>query len=162
MSITVFSIHIHFKLLHSVFHRAPSVFSILLLLLRDSYNFKIRIQAAAALAAPPTILGESASLVSVIYENLTLFSSFFHLCFLQIMESHTQMLFKVSSTHQRILVQTRCLLLQVSNIGLHLRSRFILFIFYIISFQHFIHNAIYNGFFWFKLIVNSLFRLFDS
>ncbi|KAI3817957.1 hypothetical protein L1987_11759 [Smallanthus sonchifolius] len=35
---------------------APSVFSILLLLLRDYSNFKIRIQAAAALAAPPTIL----------------------------------------------------------------------------------------------------------
>ncbi|KAL1559211.1 HEAT repeat-containing protein 6-like isoform X2 [Salvia divinorum] len=32
-----------------------SVFSILLLLLRDSSNFKIRIQAAAALAAPETI-----------------------------------------------------------------------------------------------------------
>ncbi|XP_076881431.1 uncharacterized protein LOC143529544 [Bidens hawaiensis] len=35
---------------------APSVFSILLLLLRDSSNFKIRIQAAAALATLPTIL----------------------------------------------------------------------------------------------------------
>ncbi|KAJ9549714.1 hypothetical protein OSB04_022257 [Centaurea solstitialis] len=42
---------------------APSVFSILLLLLRDSSNFKIRIQAAAALAAPATTLdyGESYS-----------------------------------------------------------------------------------------------------
>ncbi|CAI9274657.1 unnamed protein product [Lactuca saligna] len=36
----------------------PSVFSILLLLLRDSSNFKIRIQAAAALAAPATILAD--------------------------------------------------------------------------------------------------------
>ncbi|KAK3025161.1 hypothetical protein RJ639_043047 [Escallonia herrerae] len=36
---------------------APSVFSILLLLLRDSSNFKIRIQAAAALAVPATIVG---------------------------------------------------------------------------------------------------------
>ncbi|KAL3499129.1 hypothetical protein ACH5RR_041861, partial [Cinchona calisaya] len=34
---------------------APSVFSILLLLLRDSANFKIRIQAAAALAVPSTV-----------------------------------------------------------------------------------------------------------
>ncbi|XP_022870749.1 HEAT repeat-containing protein 6-like [Olea europaea var. sylvestris] len=37
---------------------APSVFSILLLLLRDSSNFKIRIQAAAALAVPESINGE--------------------------------------------------------------------------------------------------------
>ncbi|GLT64682.1 hypothetical protein SLA2020_371600 [Shorea laevis] len=35
---------------------APSVFSILLLLLRDSSNFKIRIQAAAALAVPASAL----------------------------------------------------------------------------------------------------------
>ncbi|GKE58111.1 pyruvate, phosphate dikinase, chloroplastic isoform X1, partial [Tanacetum coccineum] len=35
------------------------VFSILLLLLRDSSNFKTRIQAAAALAVPPSILGSS-------------------------------------------------------------------------------------------------------
>ncbi|WCJ26681.1 ARM repeat superfamily protein [Euphorbia peplus] len=34
---------------------APSVFSILLLLLRDSSNFKIRIQAAAALAVPASV-----------------------------------------------------------------------------------------------------------
>ncbi|KAL6526447.1 hypothetical protein OROGR_015537 [Orobanche gracilis] len=34
---------------------AASVFSVLLLLLRDSSNFKIRIQAAAALAVPETI-----------------------------------------------------------------------------------------------------------
>ncbi|KAH9718802.1 DUF4042 domain-containing protein [Citrus sinensis] len=34
---------------------APSVFSILLLLLRDSSNFKIRIQAAAALAVPSSV-----------------------------------------------------------------------------------------------------------
>ncbi|EEF43498.1 conserved hypothetical protein [Ricinus communis] len=42
---------------------APSVFSILLLLLRDSSNFKIRIQAAAALAVPASVLdyGESFS-----------------------------------------------------------------------------------------------------
>lgn len=38
--------------------RAPSVFSILLLLLRDASNFKIRIQAAAALAVPETPLGD--------------------------------------------------------------------------------------------------------
>lgn len=38
--------------------RAPSVFSILLLLLRNSSNFKIRIQAAAALAVPATIHGD--------------------------------------------------------------------------------------------------------
>ncbi|KAK3011803.1 hypothetical protein RJ639_012504 [Escallonia herrerae] len=37
---------------------APSVFSILLLLLRDSSNSKIRIQAAAALAVPATIVGD--------------------------------------------------------------------------------------------------------
>lgn len=42
---------------------APSVFSILLLLLRDSPNYKIRIQTAAALAVPATIAdyGESFS-----------------------------------------------------------------------------------------------------
>lgn len=42
---------------------APSVFSILLLLLRDSSNFKIRIQAAAALAVPASVhdYGESFS-----------------------------------------------------------------------------------------------------
>lgn len=42
---------------------ASSVFSILLLLLRDSSNFKIRIQAAAALAVPASVLdyGESFS-----------------------------------------------------------------------------------------------------
>ncbi|XP_050227184.1 uncharacterized protein LOC126676898 [Mercurialis annua] len=42
---------------------SPSVFSILLLLLRDSSNFKIRIQAAAALAVPASVLdyGESFS-----------------------------------------------------------------------------------------------------
>uniref|UniRef100_A0A7N1A0M5 DUF4042 domain-containing protein n=1 Tax=Kalanchoe fedtschenkoi TaxID=63787 RepID=A0A7N1A0M5_KALFE len=34
---------------------APSVFSILMILLRDSSNFKIRIQAAAALAVPKTL-----------------------------------------------------------------------------------------------------------
>ncbi|XP_021667180.2 uncharacterized protein LOC110655247 isoform X3 [Hevea brasiliensis] len=34
---------------------APSVFSVLLLLLRDSSNFKIRIQAAAALAVPASV-----------------------------------------------------------------------------------------------------------
>lgn len=40
------------------FGRAPSVFGILLLLLRDSSNFKIRIQAAAALAVPEAAVGE--------------------------------------------------------------------------------------------------------
>lgn len=34
------------------------MFGILLLLLRDSSNFKIRIQAAAALAVPSSLLGE--------------------------------------------------------------------------------------------------------
>lgn len=37
--------------------RAPFVFGILLQLLRDSSNFKIRIQAAAALAVPVTVHG---------------------------------------------------------------------------------------------------------
>jgi hypothetical protein len=41
---------------------APSVFSILLLLLRDASNFKIRIQAASALAVPATPLGDFDSL----------------------------------------------------------------------------------------------------
>ncbi|KAI7744521.1 hypothetical protein M8C21_023787 [Ambrosia artemisiifolia] len=45
---------------------APSVFSILLLLLRDSSNFKIRIQAAAALATPPTILDYGKSYSDVV------------------------------------------------------------------------------------------------
>ncbi|XP_038687372.1 HEAT repeat-containing protein 6 isoform X2 [Tripterygium wilfordii] len=36
---------------------APSVFGILMLLLRDSANFKIRIQAAVALAVPASVLG---------------------------------------------------------------------------------------------------------
>lgn len=45
---------------------APSVFSILLLLLRDSSNFKIRIQAAAALAVPPTILDYGRSFSDVV------------------------------------------------------------------------------------------------
>ncbi|KAA8525061.1 hypothetical protein F0562_007075 [Nyssa sinensis] len=45
---------------------APSVFSILLLLLRDSSNFKIRIQAAAALAVPATILDYGRSFSDVI------------------------------------------------------------------------------------------------
>lgn len=35
-----------------VVYRVPSVFSILLLLLRDSANYKIRIHSAAALAVP--------------------------------------------------------------------------------------------------------------
>ncbi|KAK1408968.1 hypothetical protein QVD17_41162 [Tagetes erecta] len=45
---------------------APSVFSILLLLLRDSSNFKIRIQAAAALAAPSTMLDYGKSYSDVV------------------------------------------------------------------------------------------------
>ncbi|CAL5376044.1 unnamed protein product [Camellia sinensis] len=45
---------------------APSVFSILLLLLRDSPNYKIRIQAAAALAVPATILDYGGSFSDVI------------------------------------------------------------------------------------------------
>ncbi|GJU17487.1 HEAT repeat-containing protein 6 isoform X1 [Tanacetum coccineum] len=45
---------------------ASSVFSILLLLLRDSSNFKIRIQAAAALAVPPSILDYGKSYSDVV------------------------------------------------------------------------------------------------
>ncbi|XP_031094137.1 HEAT repeat-containing protein 6 [Ipomoea triloba] len=45
---------------------APSVFSILLLLLRNSSNFKIRIQAAAALAVPATINDYGRSFVDVL------------------------------------------------------------------------------------------------
>jgi hypothetical protein len=40
--------------------RAPSVYSILLLLLRDSANFKIRIHAACALAVPVSRQGRGA------------------------------------------------------------------------------------------------------
>ncbi|KAK2981971.1 hypothetical protein RJ640_019191 [Escallonia rubra] len=45
---------------------APSVFSILLLLLRDSSNFKIRIQAAAALAVPATIVDYGISFSDIV------------------------------------------------------------------------------------------------
>ncbi|XP_030951658.1 HEAT repeat-containing protein 6 isoform X2 [Quercus lobata] len=45
---------------------APSVFSILLLLLRNSSNFKIRIQAAAALAVPASIYDYGKSFPDVI------------------------------------------------------------------------------------------------
>ncbi|XAR71521.1 hypothetical protein NMG60_11028837 [Bertholletia excelsa] len=45
---------------------APSVFSILLLLLRDSPNYKIRIQAAAALAVPATLFDYGGSFSDVI------------------------------------------------------------------------------------------------
>ncbi|KAL1220751.1 hypothetical protein V5N11_035550 [Cardamine amara subsp. amara] len=45
---------------------APSVFSILLLLLRDASNFKIRIQAAAALAVPATPLAYGRSFPDVV------------------------------------------------------------------------------------------------
>lgn len=45
---------------------APSVFSILLLLLRDSSNFKIRIQAAAALSVPASILDYGRSFSDVV------------------------------------------------------------------------------------------------
>lgn len=45
---------------------APSVFSILLVLLRDSPNYKIRIQAAAALAVPVTTLDYGGSFSDVI------------------------------------------------------------------------------------------------
>ncbi|XP_031397671.1 HEAT repeat-containing protein 6 isoform X2 [Punica granatum] len=45
---------------------APSVFSILLLLLRDSSNFKIRIQAAAALAVPESVLDYGRSFTDVV------------------------------------------------------------------------------------------------
>ncbi|OMP02756.1 hypothetical protein COLO4_10863 [Corchorus olitorius] len=47
-------------------HLAPSVFSILLLLLRDSSNFKIRIQAAAALAVPASALDYGKSFPDVV------------------------------------------------------------------------------------------------
>ncbi|KAF2313562.1 hypothetical protein GH714_011735 [Hevea brasiliensis] len=45
---------------------APSVFSVLLLLLRDSSNFKIRIQAAAALAVPASVHGYGISFSDVV------------------------------------------------------------------------------------------------
>uniref|UniRef100_A0A1J3DAH3 HEAT repeat-containing protein 6 n=1 Tax=Noccaea caerulescens TaxID=107243 RepID=A0A1J3DAH3_NOCCA len=45
---------------------APSVFSILLLLLRDASNFKIRIQAAAALAVPATPLAYGRSFPDIV------------------------------------------------------------------------------------------------
>ncbi|XP_038993536.1 HEAT repeat-containing protein 6-like isoform X2 [Hibiscus syriacus] len=45
---------------------APSVFGILLLLLRDSSNFKIRIQAAAALAVPETALDYGKSFPDIV------------------------------------------------------------------------------------------------
>ncbi|GMH13272.1 hypothetical protein Nepgr_015113 [Nepenthes gracilis] len=45
---------------------APSVYSILLLLLRDSSNYKIRIQAAAALAVPSTVLDYGRSFSDVV------------------------------------------------------------------------------------------------
>ncbi|KAK9275882.1 hypothetical protein L1049_023156 [Liquidambar formosana] len=45
---------------------APSVFSILLLLLRDSSNFKIRIQAASALAVPASIFDYGRSFSDVV------------------------------------------------------------------------------------------------
>ncbi|XP_017973347.1 PREDICTED: HEAT repeat-containing protein 6 isoform X1 [Theobroma cacao] len=45
---------------------APSVFGILLLLLRDSSNFKIRIQAAAALAVPASALDYGKSFPDII------------------------------------------------------------------------------------------------
>ncbi|KAK4769164.1 hypothetical protein SAY86_027314 [Trapa natans] len=44
----------------------PSVFSILLLLLRDSSNFKIKIQAAAALAVPRSVLDYGRSFPDVV------------------------------------------------------------------------------------------------
>ncbi|XP_021763705.1 uncharacterized protein LOC110728369 [Chenopodium quinoa] len=56
---------------------ASSIYSILLLLLRDSSNYKIRIQAAAALAVPSTVLDYGSSFSDVvlsiqhILENLT-------------------------------------------------------------------------------------------
>ncbi|GAB2277718.1 hypothetical protein Dimus_012421 [Dionaea muscipula] len=45
---------------------APSVYSILLILLRDSPNYKIRIQAAEALAVPSTVLAYGSSLSDVV------------------------------------------------------------------------------------------------
>ncbi|KNA24383.1 hypothetical protein SOVF_016150 isoform C [Spinacia oleracea] len=57
--------------------RASSIYSILLLLLRDSSNFKIRIQAAAALTVPSTVLDYGSSFSDVvksiqhILENVT-------------------------------------------------------------------------------------------
>lgn len=49
---------------YKLFGRAPSVFSVLLLLLRDSSNFKIRIQAASALAVPASAHGINQSLLT--------------------------------------------------------------------------------------------------
>lgn len=40
------------------FARVSSLFNILLLLLRDSSNFKVRIQAAAALSVPASVYGK--------------------------------------------------------------------------------------------------------
>ncbi|KAJ8768399.1 hypothetical protein K2173_021552 [Erythroxylum novogranatense] len=45
---------------------APSVFSVLLLLLRDSSNFKIKIQAASALAVPASVLAYGKSFPDVV------------------------------------------------------------------------------------------------
>ncbi|KAI4367992.1 hypothetical protein MLD38_016610 [Melastoma candidum] len=45
---------------------APPIFSILLLLLRDSSNFKIKIQAAAALAVPASVGGYGSSFSDVV------------------------------------------------------------------------------------------------
>ncbi|XP_022762497.1 putative uncharacterized protein DDB_G0272456 [Durio zibethinus] len=45
---------------------APSIFGILLLLLRDSSNFKIRIQAAAALAVPASALDYGKSFPDIV------------------------------------------------------------------------------------------------
>ncbi|CAH2051103.1 unnamed protein product, partial [Thlaspi arvense] len=53
-------------LLSVTFTKAPSVFSILLLLLRDASNLKIRIQAAAALAVPATPLAYGRSFLYVV------------------------------------------------------------------------------------------------
>lgn len=51
--------------------RAPSVYSILLLLLRDSTNYKIRIHAAAALAVPASRFGECSWTVGYSIDHFT-------------------------------------------------------------------------------------------
>ncbi|PPR83440.1 hypothetical protein GOBAR_AA37273 [Gossypium barbadense] len=50
--VTTGNVKVQWNVCHALSNMAPSVFGILLLLLRDSSNFKIRIQAAAALAVP--------------------------------------------------------------------------------------------------------------
>lgn len=66
------------KTLFLLFPRAASLFSILLLLLRDSSNFKIKIQAAAALAVPETING---NIIAVLLQLILFDFLTFHFLF---------------------------------------------------------------------------------